>query len=67
MCLNEKYSRAQAGKNLSAMIPIKNGLKQGGALSPLLFNFTLVYAIKRVQEKPRWIEVKWYTSFSDLC
>jgi hypothetical protein len=31
------------------MFPIRNGLKQGDALSPLLFNFALGYAIKRVQ------------------
>jgi hypothetical protein len=35
--------------NLSEMFPIRNGLKQGDALSPLLFNFALEYAIKRVQ------------------
>ena len=29
--------------------PIRNGLKQGEALSPLLFNFALEYAIRRVQ------------------
>jgi hypothetical protein len=28
---------------------VRNGLKQGDALSPLLFNFALEYAIKRVQ------------------
>jgi hypothetical protein len=32
------------------MFPIKNGLKQGDALSLLLFNFTLEYAFRRVQE-----------------
>jgi len=37
------------GNNLSEMFPIRNGLKQGDALSPLLFNFALEYAIKRVQ------------------
>ena len=28
---------------------VKNGLKKGNALSPLLFNFALQYAIRRVQ------------------
>jgi len=31
------------------MFPIRNGLKQGDALSPLLFNFALGYANRRVQ------------------
>jgi len=31
------------------MFPIENGLKKGDALSPLLFNFDLEYAIRRVQ------------------
>ena len=31
------------------MFPIRNGLKQGDALSPLLFSFALEYAIRRVQ------------------
>jgi hypothetical protein len=48
MCLNET---AQPGlsKHLSDIFPIRNGLKQGYALSPLLFNFALEYAIRRVQ------------------
>jgi len=37
------------GKNLSDMFPIRNGVKQGDALSPKLFNFALENAIKRVQ------------------
>jgi len=49
MCLTEMYSRVRVGKNLSDMFPIRNGLKQGDALSPLLFNFALEYAIRRVQ------------------
>jgi hypothetical protein len=35
---------------LSNNFPIQNGLKQGDALSPLLFNFAVEYAIKMVQE-----------------
>ena len=49
MCLTGIYSRVQVGKNLSDMFPIRNSLKQGDALSPLLFNFALEYAIRRVQ------------------
>ena len=50
MCQTETYSRVWVGNYLSEMFPIRNGLKQGDALSPLLFNFPLEYAIKRVQD-----------------
>ena len=49
MCLRETCSRVLVGKHLSDMFPIRNDLKQGDALSPLLFNFALEYAIRRVQ------------------
>ena len=45
----QTYSIVLVGKLLSDMFPFKNSLKQGEALSPLLFNFVLVYAIRRVQ------------------
>jgi hypothetical protein len=31
------------------MFPIRNGLKQGDSLPPMLFNFSLECAIRRVQ------------------
>ena len=49
MCPTETYSRIRVGKNLSDIFSIRNGLKQGDTLSPLLFNFALEYAIRRVQ------------------
>ena len=48
MSLTETYSRVRVGKNISDRFPIRNGLKQGDALSPQLFNFALEYAITRV-------------------
>ena len=41
--------------------------KQGDALSSLLFNLALEYAIRRVQVKLGWLEIKWYTPASNLC
>jgi hypothetical protein len=49
MCLNETYSKVRVGRHLSDKFPIQNGLKQGDALSPLLFNFALEYAVRKVQ------------------
>ena len=48
MCLNETYSRVRVGKQLSDMFLVENGLKQGDALSPLLLNLVLEYAIRRI-------------------
>jgi hypothetical protein len=51
MCLNETYSKLHIGKkHLSHRFHIKNGLKQEDALSPLLCNFALECAIRKVQD-----------------
>jgi sorting nexin-29 len=49
ICLSEMYNIVRVSKNLSERFPLRNGLKQADALSPLLFNFALEYAIRRVQ------------------
>jgi hypothetical protein len=51
MCFNGRYRKVCIGKHLSDnFFFIQNGLKQGDALSPLLFNFASEYAIRMVQE-----------------
>jgi len=49
MCLNQTYSRFRVGKHLSGMLPVRDVLKYGEALSPLFFNFSLEYTIMRAQ------------------
>jgi hypothetical protein len=39
ICLNEISRTFRIGRRLSVMFPMKNGLKQGDASSPLLLNF----------------------------
>jgi biotin operon repressor len=45
-----KHSIECIGKHLSDSFPIQNALKHGDAPTPLLFNFFLAYAIRKVQE-----------------
>jgi hypothetical protein len=46
--LHDTYSTVRIGNYQSDKFPIQNGLKQGDALSRLLFSFALEYAIRRV-------------------
>jgi hypothetical protein len=45
-----KHSKVSIGKYFFHSFPFHNGLKQGQALLPLLLNFVLEYAIRKVQE-----------------
>jgi len=42
------YSKIYIGKYLSDAFHIQNGLKQGDALSALIFNFSLEYTDRKV-------------------
>jgi hypothetical protein len=50
MRLSEMHSNVSISKNLYDNSRIQNGLKRGDVVSPLLFNFGLEYASRKVQE-----------------
>jgi len=63
MCLMETYSRVRVGRHLCDTFHIRNGLKQGDALTPLLFNFALEYGIKGFQVKRDGFKFMVHTTF----
>jgi ABC-type lipoprotein release transport system permease subunit len=50
ICLKQKHSKVLIGKAFADNFSMQNGLKQGAALSPLLFNFALEYTTRKVPE-----------------
>jgi hypothetical protein len=66
MCLTETYSKVHIVKHLSDMFPIQNGLKQGDTLSPLPFNFSLEYVIRKQQENQVGLKLSGTLSAADV-
>jgi hypothetical protein len=57
MSLDDAYITNSTGKHLSDAPPNQNCLKQGNALSMLLFNFPLECSIKKVHEDQEGLEL----------
>ena len=49
-CLDDTRSKVRIGNYLSCNVPIENSLKQEDVFLPLLFNFSIEYAIRKIQE-----------------
>jgi hypothetical protein len=62
ICLNETYSRVRIGKNLSDKFSIEIDLKEGDALSPLLFQICFGICHQKGPREPGGTDTKWVTS-----
>ena len=67
MCLNETFSRVRVEKHLSGMFSIKNGWKQGNALSCFFCQLCCRLCHQEGLGKTGCLEIKRYTSAFRLC
>jgi len=56
MCLNETYSRVQAGKNFSDMFPIKKGFETRRCFIAIAFELWFRVCHQVGSGKPEWLE-----------
>ena len=53
MCMEGSHNIIKIDGQLSEPFTVLNGLRQGDALSPVLFNFALEWVMRKIQEIPR--------------
>ncbi|XP_060518453.1 uncharacterized protein LOC132697176 [Cylas formicarius] len=51
ICINGAKNKVRIGQELSDIFEVNNGLKQGDAISPLLFNISLEYVVRKAEIK----------------
>jgi hypothetical protein len=56
-CNGYDNSNNKNTNKISDMFPVRNGLKQGDALSPLLFNFALEFTIRRAHVNQEGLKI----------
>jgi len=54
LCNSETYSKVKLGNEMSMAFKIKSGLRQGDAMSPILFNMALESVVREMSNGDAW-------------